>query len=146
MLKLETYLFSFGCFAILKRPILLGYTTVILIRKTKGSGYSDIYKRSRTSMGVVFGREIKGKAIIIFRKNQNKNKYCSICYASPLYYEEVSTLYEFPVFCAWLSNLLTLSVLDEGYSRDVSCILKRSWWRLFQRRVVHTELEICVLF
>ena len=54
------------------------------------------------------------------------------------------------VYYIWLSNLSTLSVLDEGYSRNVSCILyltfqsfdlERTWWRLFQKRVVCTIFD-----
>ena len=54
------------------------------------------------------------------------------------------------VYYIWLSNLSTLSVPDEGYSRNVSCILyltfqsfdlERTWWRLFQKRVVYTIFD-----
>jgi len=36
-----------------------------------------------------------------------------------------------------LSNLSILSVPDEGY-------FERTWWRLFQKHVVHTYLDIYV--
>ena len=46
------------------------------------------------------------------------------------------------VLIFWLSNLLTLSVHDEGYSRSVPCALIwwRTRWRLFQKRTVCTYL------
>jgi hypothetical protein len=53
------------------------------------------------------------------------------------------------------SNLLALSVPDEDYSRNVSWAYQiniilifcyeRTWWRLFRKRVVRTELDTCLL-
>jgi hypothetical protein len=35
---------------------------------------------------------------------------------------------------------LTLSVPDDGYSRNQSFDFERTWWWLFQKRVVSTKL------
>ena len=40
------------------------------------------------------------------------------------------------------TTLFIMSVPDEGYSRNYSVYYERTWWRLFQKRVVCTKFDI----
>jgi hypothetical protein len=46
--------------------------------------------------------------------------------------------------CILLSSLLTLSVPDEGHSRNQSFNVECTCWRIFHKRIVRTKLDIYV--